>query len=102
MRRHRVADGRCRIRDLSTLRQLRDAALRIAAKKEHAISRLGVMPDHLHAALRPPIGDSPLDVAYAYLNNLSYLLDRGRIWQDGYYLGTFGEYSTHVVADRNE
>lgn len=44
---------------------------------------------------------SPREVASAYLNNLAYLLDRGRVWQDGLYLGTFGEYSTHVIRDRS-
>jgi REP element-mobilizing transposase RayT len=97
-----VTDGRWRIRDVNRLRQLRDATLKIAAKKQHAVSRLSVMPDHLHVALRPQIADSPLDVAYAYLNNLTYLLNCGRIWQEGYYLGTFGEYTTHVIVDRPE
>jgi REP element-mobilizing transposase RayT len=97
-----VTEGRSRIHDVKRLRDVRDATLRIAAKKEHAISRLSVMPDHLHAALRPQITDSPLEVAHAYLNNLAYMLDSGRIWQDGYYLGTFGEYTTYVIVERPE
>lgn len=97
-----VTERRWRIPDLDLLRQVRDATLRIAAKKQHAISRLSVMPDHLHAALRPQIEESPLEVASAYLNNLAYMLNRGRLWQDGYYAGTFGEYSTHVILDRQE
>lgn len=97
-----VTDHRWRIRDLQLLRGLRDATLKIAAKKQHVISRLSIMPDHLHAALRPHIAESPLEVAYAYLNNLVHLMNHGRIWQDGYYLGTFGEYSTHVITDRSE
>jgi REP element-mobilizing transposase RayT len=95
-----VTDGRWRMRDLGRLRQVRDSTLRIAARKEHAISRLSVMPDHLHAALRPPIEVSPLAIAFTYLNNLAHMLNCGRIWQDGYYLGTFGEYTTHVVVER--
>jgi REP element-mobilizing transposase RayT len=71
--------------------------LRIAAKKQHAISRVSLLPDHLHAALRPQMEESPLDVAWCYLNNLAHRF--GRLWQDGYYVGTFGEYSTHVITD---
>jgi REP element-mobilizing transposase RayT len=84
------------------LRQLRDATLKIAAKKQHILSRLSILPDHLHAALRPAIDESPLQVAFAYLNNLAHMAGRGPIWQDGYYVGTFGEYSTHVLLDRDE
>jgi len=95
-----VTEGRWRIGDLELLRRLRDSALKIATKKQHLISRLSVMPDHLHAALRPRIEESPLDVVYAYANNLAHMASRGRLWQDGYYAGTFGEYSTHFIIDR--
>jgi REP element-mobilizing transposase RayT len=97
-----VTDGRWRIREIEVLRQLRDATLKVAAKKKHLVSRLSILPDHLHAALRPRIEESPLDVAFAYLNNLAHMVGRGPIWQDGYYVGTFGEYSTHTLLDRAE
>jgi REP element-mobilizing transposase RayT len=91
-----VTEQRVRLRDLQQLRTIRNAMLKIVAKKEHAVSRLAVMPDHLHIALRPRIEESPLQVASAYLNNLGHMV--GRLWQDGYYVGTFGEYSAHVVG----
>lgn len=97
-----VTEERWRIRDLELLRLLRDSVLKIAMKKEHLISRLSVMPDHFHAALRPRIEESPLDVVYAYANNLAHMAGRGRLWQDGYYVGTFGEYSTHSITERLE
>jgi REP element-mobilizing transposase RayT len=95
-----VTDQRYRIRDVELLRSIRDSFLRIAAKKKHAISRLSILSDHLHAALRPQVDESPLDVVFAYLNNLAHLVGRGHVWQDGFYVGTFGEYSTHVLTDR--
>jgi REP element-mobilizing transposase RayT len=96
-----VVDGRQRIVDGQNLRTIRDGCLRIAAKKEHRISRLAVLPDHLHAAIRPGIEESPLDVVFAYQNNLAHLLG-GRVWQDSYYVGTFGEYSMSAIRERAE
>lgn len=92
-----VVDGRSRITDADVLGQLRDGALKVAAKKEHSISRLSVMPDHLHAALRPAVEESPLDVVFAYQNNLAYMLKLGRLWTESFYVGTFGEYSMQAV-----
>lgn len=92
-----VVEGRARISDLSVLARLRDGALKIAAKKGHRVSRISVMPDHLHAALRPLPDEAPIDVVFAYQNNLAYLLNLGRIWRESFYVGTFGEYTTHAV-----
>ena len=55
------------------------------------------MPDHLHLALRGNIEQSPLEIAAAYQNNLAYLLRQGRIWSRSFYVGTFGEYTTHAL-----
>lgn len=95
-----VAESRRRIIDIAALRAIRGAFLRVAEKKQHLLSRLAVMPDHLHAALRPRIDETPLDVVFAYQNNLAHMLGAGRIWQNGYYAGTFGEYTTNVVRQR--
>lgn len=96
-----VTEGRFRIVELEALRQLRAFTLRIAQKKSHALSRLTVMPDHLHASLRPKFGESPHEVAASYLNNLAHGINHGRMWQAGYYVGTFGEYTTHSMVGRD-
>jgi REP element-mobilizing transposase RayT len=92
-----VADKRERIHDTKMLTDLRDATLRVARKKGHLLSRLAVMPDHLHLAVRPLISESALGVAFAYQNNLAHMLGGRRIWQDSFYVGTFGEYSMQAV-----
>jgi REP element-mobilizing transposase RayT len=94
-----VVDGRFRITEPRLLAQLRDATLKVAAKKRHLISRLSVMPDHLHAALRPMPHESPVDVVFAYQNNLAHMLNVGRIWRDSFYAGTFGEYNMQAVRN---
>ena len=60
------------------------------------------MPDHLHAALRLQSHESPLDIVFAYQNNLAYVAGQRRIWSDGYYVGTFGEYAMPAVRKRVE
>lgn len=81
------------------LRAIRDGCTRIATQKGHLVSRLSVMPDHLHIALRPAIDQSPADVALAYQNNLAFLLGQKRMWKDGFYVGTFGEYTIQAVRN---
>ena len=72
------------------LGRIRDQSFRIAEKKGFAISRLSVMPDHVHFSLRGNIDHSPEQVALAFQNNLAYFLGRFAVWQPTYYVGTFG------------
>ena len=60
------------------------------------------MPDHLHVALRGNIEQSPHEIALAFQNNLAYALGRGKIWQDTYYVGTFGEYNMRAIRRLRE
>jgi REP element-mobilizing transposase RayT len=69
-----VVEQRHRIGDAEVLGTIRDWSFKIAAKKGYGISRLSVMPDHLHASLRGNIAHSPEEVALAFLNNLAYAL----------------------------
>jgi len=92
-----VVDGRFRFCDSAPLQTIRDGCLRIAKAKGHAISRLSVMPEHLHVAMRAPIDKSPNDVVHAYQNNLAFYLNHGRVWRDTFYVGTFGEYGMSAV-----
>jgi len=65
-----VTEERFRIADAVWLGRIRDQSLRIAQKRGHAISRLSVMPDHLHLALRGNVEQSPQEIALAFQNNL--------------------------------
>ena len=95
-----VVDKHSRIHDVTVLRALRDAFFKVAAKKGRVASRLAVMQDHLHAAIRGTPHESPLDIVFAYQNNLAYMTNQGRIWSPGFYTGTFGEYSTQAVRNQ--
>jgi REP element-mobilizing transposase RayT len=94
-----VTLDRTRLSDEQSLASVRDTALPVAVKKGYPISRLSVMPDHLHMALRGDIEHSPQDIALAFLNNLAYAMGQNAIWQHGYYAGTFGEYDMGAVRE---
>lgn len=64
-----------------------------------AFKAIAVMPDHLHVALRSPPTLSPLDVGVA-LQNATAKAMGCRLWQYGFYAGTFSEYNLAVVRQR--
>lgn len=94
-----IAAGHAPIQDLETIRQIRNAFVQIAAKKGHLVSRLSVLPDHLHAALCGNTNESPLEIVYAYQNNLAHMTRRPRLWSPGFYVGTFGEYAMQAIRN---
>jgi REP element-mobilizing transposase RayT len=92
-----VCDERGRMSDDGHLSLIRDRSITIAKKKGYAVSRLAVMPDHLHVALRGKIDESPAEICGAFQNNLAYALGQIRVWRDSFYVGTFGEYNMEAV-----
>lgn len=92
-----VTDWRAPINSFDTLRDIRDRSRRIAEEKGHWLSRLSVVPDHLHASLRGRPDECPEQIALAYLNDLAHA--HGRLWKSGYYAGTFGEYGMAAVRN---
>jgi REP element-mobilizing transposase RayT len=96
-----VTAERYRVADRRRLEILRDGCFRIARKKGYAISVVSVMPDHIHMAMRGDYRQSPQDIALAFQNNLAYLLGQVRIWEDSFYVGTFGEYDMGAIRARS-
>jgi len=92
-----VVEERLRIGDLKCLATIRDSCFPIAEQKGYAISRLSVMPDHLHVALRADHQRSPNETVYAFQNNLAYVVGQRHLWEDTFYVGTFGEYDMDAV-----
>ena len=91
-----VAANRFRITAPEQLGRMRDAALAVAVEGGHRIAALSVMPDHVHMALRGNIERSPEEIALAFQNRLSRAAGC-RVWQDGFYVGTFSEYDLDVI-----
>jgi REP element-mobilizing transposase RayT len=96
-----VVAERYRIGSAEVLVKIRDTVARICSKKGYRLSRLAVLPEHLHMSLRGAIDHSPEDIALAFLSNLAYALGQRRWWQAGYFAGTFGEYGIGAVRLRN-
>ncbi len=95
-----VVVERLRIVDFDWLATIRDGCFRIASAKGHHISTLSVMPDHLHAAMRGNLGQSPQDIALAFQNNLAYLLGQKPVWCENFYVGTFTEYDMWAIRHK--
>ena len=84
------------IRD-ETLRGLRTMILNAARKRNHLLSRAGIIPDHVHLVLGCTLEESPEEVALSYMNNLAYACGMKPVFRSSYYVGTFGEYDTGVL-----
>ncbi len=91
-----VVAGRFRITNPVKLGQIRDAALVTAGESGCRIAAVSVMPDHVHIALRGAIERSPEEIAVSFQNGLARAAGC-RVWQDGYYAGTFSEYDLDVI-----
>lgn len=96
-----VTSGRHRIDGDGTLTEIAGGVMAIAAKKGCAVSEFSLMPAHLHLALRGDIARSPQEIALAFQNNLAYRLGQIRVWEDNYYVGTFGTYDMGAVRPRD-
>lgn len=95
-----VVEHRAPIASHALLVEVREAFLKVAKSKGHCVSRLAVMPDHLHAVLRGKPTESPLDLIFSYQNNLAYLTRQPQLWSPGFYVGTIGDYSMQAVRNR--
>jgi REP element-mobilizing transposase RayT len=96
---HVVLVNDLRYRDIDPKRnQQRCQVLRqTAAKKGHLLMRLGLLPDHVHFAIRAGLEVAPQDVVYSYMNNLAYVFGMKPVLTFSYYVGTFGEYDLTVI-----
>lgn len=79
------------------LEQRRSMIVAAAAKKQHLIGSGQILADHIHLALGCTLQESPRDVALSYLNNLAFAEGMRRIYEFGFYVGTFGEYDLGAV-----
>ncbi len=82
------------------LGQIRRMIEQSCRAKGYALSRAGILADHVHLAVGCPLEVSPADVALGFLNNLAYVHGMKAVFQFGAYVGTFGEY--HRGAVRSE
>ncbi len=70
---------------------------RAAESKGHLLSRLGLLPDHLHLVLGFSPDESPEEIALSYMNNIASVYDMEPILKPSYYIGTIGEYDLGAI-----
>jgi len=72
--------------------RVRDAA----AGEGCALKRVAIMPDHMHLALRGNPKLSPAEIGVG-LQEATADVAGCRLWEDGFYVGTFGDYDQGAV-----
>jgi REP element-mobilizing transposase RayT len=72
-------------------------ALRASRQKQHRLSRLSLLSDHLHLVAGIPFDQSPQDVALGYMHNLAFAHDMQPVFCSSYYVGTVGEYDSGAI-----
>lgn len=94
-----VHDGRFNeVRD-GLLDKVSEMIERSSQAKGYLLAEAGVLSDHVHILAGCPFEESPRDIALGFLNNLAYAHGMRRVYQHGGYLGTFGEYTFHAIAE---
>jgi REP element-mobilizing transposase RayT len=68
-----------------------------ANNKNHLLTRVGLLVDHVHWTIGCGIEESPLALGLSYLNNLAYAHGMRPFYQYGFYVGTFGPYDMNAV-----
>ena len=83
--------------DVDCCRRTVDMLQAAARKRNHVLSRVGLLVDHIHRTVGCDVAESPLDVGLSYLNNLAYAHGMRPRHQFGFYVGTFGPYDMNAV-----
>lgn len=94
-----VTADRSRIARSESMQGLRDKTLAAARAAGFAVKMLAVMPDHLHVAVRGRPELSPQEIGLAIQNTTAEIAGC-RLWQEGFYVGTFGAYDLGLVRRR--
>jgi REP element-mobilizing transposase RayT len=69
----------------------------VCEKHGYLLSRAGLVSDHVHLALGGVPNESPGEIAVRFMNNLAYREGMKRVFDFGYYVGTFGEYDLGAI-----
>ena len=93
-----IGDRRFPIKDEEIFEIINCSLPRIAEKKRCQLAKFAIMPDHIHIALCGNIEMSPYDIGLSFMNNLSYVLRRGHLWNREFYVGTFSSYALKQIG----
>ena len=85
------------ISDLKFLGLTKDSILRHAAENQHRISRLAILPDHVHFTVGVGFSQSACEIVLLCMNQVAAAHGGLRFWMDSYYVGTIGPYDMGAV-----
>ena len=88
---------RFRIGDLKFLCLTKDSIMRHAAENQHRISRLAILPDHVHFTVGVGYDQSSVEIVLSYMNQVAAAHGGLRLWMDSFYVGTIGPYDMEAV-----
>jgi len=91
-----VVVQRYRIGERNFLERLRERVMEVSGNQGCALKRVSIMPDHMHIALRGDPKLSPSEIALA-LQEATAGVAGCRLWEDDFYVGTFGDYDYGAV-----
>lgn len=83
----------------ATLEAVRVMLRKASTVKGHLLSRLGLLPDHLHLVLGIAPEESPIEVALSYMNNIAFVYGMQPVLKASCYLGTIGEYDLGAITE---
>lgn len=92
-----VVARRYRIGGQGLLQGLRERVRAASAARGCALKRMALMPDHMHLALRGNPRLSPSEIALS-LQEATSVAAGCRLWEAGFYVGTFGDYDCATVG----
>lgn len=79
------------------LQSTADMILKAARAKEHRLSRLSLLADHMHFTIGVPYESTPAEIALGYMNNVAFTHGMTALFSPSYFLGTFGEYAMNAA-----
>jgi hypothetical protein len=74
------------------------ACRKTSNSKKHLLSRLALLPDHIHSVLGIATDESPVEVALSYMNNIAFVYEMRDILIKSCFIGTFGVYDLGAIA----
>ena len=78
---------------------VREMIRKASSAKGHLLSRVGIVPDHLHMTLGIGPDDKPQDVALSYMNNIAFVHGMKPVFMHGCFMAGFGEYDLGAIRD---
>lgn len=92
-----VNERRWRETSQQNIAHIRAMLIRAAEKKHHLLSRLAILPDHMHLLLGIGMDESPLSVGLSYMNNVVFVYGMQSVLKPSCFIGTFGEYDLGAI-----